>query len=188
MNIFFLDSDAKLCAQYHNDSHVIKMILEHAQLLSTCINTLKGEQVTTYKSTHVNHPCSKWVRESFYNFTFLVELTEELNLEYRYRFNKQVNHKAYDVITSDINRLFPDIKELQSLFPVPLGSEITKPALAMPDEYKVSNAVIGNNVVQSYRNYYKFGKAHLVKYTKREIPSWLKQEEVKRSRFNIDLD
>jgi len=28
MNIFVLDTDTKKCAQYHNDKHVIKMILE----------------------------------------------------------------------------------------------------------------------------------------------------------------
>ena len=33
MNIFFLDFDTKKCAQYHCDKHVVKMILETAQLL-----------------------------------------------------------------------------------------------------------------------------------------------------------
>lgn len=28
MNIFVLDTDTKKCALYHNDKHVIKMILE----------------------------------------------------------------------------------------------------------------------------------------------------------------
>ena len=33
MNIFFLDFDTKKCAKYHCDKHVVKMILETAQLL-----------------------------------------------------------------------------------------------------------------------------------------------------------
>jgi len=33
MNIFFLDEDPTLSAQYHVDKHVVKMILETAQLL-----------------------------------------------------------------------------------------------------------------------------------------------------------
>ncbi len=33
MNIFILDLDVKKCAQYHVDKHVVKMILETAQLL-----------------------------------------------------------------------------------------------------------------------------------------------------------
>ena len=35
MNIFYLHNDVKTCAQMHNDKHVVKMILEYAQLLST---------------------------------------------------------------------------------------------------------------------------------------------------------
>jgi hypothetical protein len=33
MNIFVLDSNPKKCAQYHSNSHVVKMVLETAQLL-----------------------------------------------------------------------------------------------------------------------------------------------------------
>lgn len=39
---------------------------------------------------------------------------------------------------------------------------------AMPDEYKV------DSVVQSYRNYYIGEKQHILQYTKRDIPYWLK--------------
>ena len=35
MNIFFLSWDPKLCAQEHSDRHVVKMILETAQMLYT---------------------------------------------------------------------------------------------------------------------------------------------------------
>ena len=35
MNIFYLDDDPKLCAQAHCDRHVVKMILEYAQIMST---------------------------------------------------------------------------------------------------------------------------------------------------------
>ena len=35
MNIFVLDNDPKLAAQAHLDKHVVKMIIEYAQLLST---------------------------------------------------------------------------------------------------------------------------------------------------------
>jgi hypothetical protein len=35
MNIFYLDHDPALAAQYHCDKHVVKMILELGQLLST---------------------------------------------------------------------------------------------------------------------------------------------------------
>ena len=35
MNIFILDEDIDKCAEYHVDKHVVKMILESAQLLCT---------------------------------------------------------------------------------------------------------------------------------------------------------
>ena len=35
MNIFHLHKDPKICAKYHCDKHVVKMILETAQMLST---------------------------------------------------------------------------------------------------------------------------------------------------------
>ncbi len=68
MNIFILDEDITKSAQAHCDKHVVKMILESAQLLCTAVNYYAGEQVTPYKSTHMNHPCSIWVRESLANF------------------------------------------------------------------------------------------------------------------------
>ena len=35
MNIFHLHKDAEVCARYHCDKHVVKMILETGQMLST---------------------------------------------------------------------------------------------------------------------------------------------------------
>ena len=42
MNIFYLHSDPRTCAEYHCDKHVVKMILEYAQLLSTAHRILDG--------------------------------------------------------------------------------------------------------------------------------------------------
>jgi len=39
----------------------------------------------------------------------------------------------------------------------------------MPIECKVEN-----NVIESYRNYYKMKKKRILKYTKRNIPIWTK--------------
>ena len=45
MNIFYLDTNPALCAEYHCDKHVLKMIIEYAQLLSTAHRILDGEEV-----------------------------------------------------------------------------------------------------------------------------------------------
>jgi len=56
MNIFYLDKNTTKCAHYHNDKHVVKMILETAQLLCGAHWVTGGE--APYKLSHSNHPSS----------------------------------------------------------------------------------------------------------------------------------
>ena len=154
MNIFFLDWDLKKCAQYHCDKHVVKMILETAQLL--CGVHHMTPQVTPqvpYKLSHKNHPCSIWARESLSNYLTLCELGLELCKEYTYRYGKR--HKSQDVIEWCLSNK-PQILDLG----------LTEPPKAMPDEYKTSN------LIDSYRNYYRQGKNEIVSWKNREIPKW----------------
>ena len=58
MNIFVLDYNLEKCAQYHCDRHVVKMILESAQILSTALR-MNGI-VKGYRLTHINHPFTVW--------------------------------------------------------------------------------------------------------------------------------
>ena len=44
MNIFYLDKDPKVAAQMMCDKHIVKMILESAQLLSTCHRVQDGTE------------------------------------------------------------------------------------------------------------------------------------------------
>jgi hypothetical protein len=153
MNIFLLDYDVKKCAKYHNNVHCIKMILESAQLLCGVHWVLESE--APYKLSHKNHPCSIWTRESLSNYLYLCELGLELCYEYTYRYGKR--HKSQDVIEwCVVNK--PNIDD----------KGFTKPAKAMPDEYKV------DDVVQSYRNYYKGAKSDFAVWKNREIPEWYK--------------
>lgn len=48
MNVFFLDHEPVKAAQAHCDRHVVKMILETAQLLSTVWHTLHGDGADEY--------------------------------------------------------------------------------------------------------------------------------------------
>jgi len=45
MNIFALDDNPKIAAQYHNNAHCVKMILECSQLLCTAHRVLDGKEV-----------------------------------------------------------------------------------------------------------------------------------------------
>lgn len=159
MNIFFLDKDVVKCAQYHCDKHVVKMILETAQLL--CGAHYTTNQVTDqvpYKLSHKNHPCAIWTRKSLSNYLYLCELGIELCNEYTFRYEKR--HKSQDVIEwCIVNKAkIPD-----------LG--FTDPPKAMPDIFKVESTT------ESYRNYYRGAKKDFATWKKRETPEWFLEEE-----------
>lgn len=164
MNIFFLDENPKLNAQYHNNSHCIKMILETAQLLCSVhhvtdqVNDQVNDQVP-YKLSHKNHPCAVWARQSLSNYLYLCELGLELGEEYTHRYGKR--HKSIEVILWCIlNR--PNIPDI----------DFTTPAMAMPDEFKT------DSVVESYRNYYMGAKINLASWKNREKPFWFGKKEL----------
>lgn len=157
MNIFVLDADPKTCATMHCDRHVIKMILESAQMLCTTHHLHpSGDYAIPYKKTHVNHPCNRWLRDSVANYQWLYDLTKALNDEYRFRYDKTVDHKSWLAI-----------KDL----PMPNLPQVglTNWARAMPDECKVEK-----DVIASYQKYYQTHKQHLLKFTKRGSPKFLR--------------
>ena len=87
MNIFALDNDVKVAAQWHVDKHVVKMPLETAQMLCTARHELgeKPESIP-YKVAHKNHPCTIWCRTSSENYDWLCDLGMVLCKEYTYRY------------------------------------------------------------------------------------------------------
>lgn len=169
MNIFYLDQDPKLCAQYHCDKHVVKMILESAQLLCTAVNVAAGEQVTPYKSTHVNHPCSIWVRESYNNWSYVFRLALELETEWQYRFKHTRNHLSIAKLIGHSPSIINQAVNCLSSMP------FTATPLCMPEYCKVYPMNHPTwDAVASYRNYYNQEKKHLYKWTNREVPFWAK--------------
>jgi hypothetical protein len=154
MNIFVLDTNPKKCAEYHCDKHVVKMILETAQLLCGVhhMTTSNTDQIP-YKLSHKNHPCAIWARESLTNYLYLCELGLELCREYTYRYGKR--HKSQDVIEWCLTN------KAQICY-----KGLTSQPKAMPDECKV------DSVVESYRNYYMTSKREIASWKNREIPEW----------------
>ena len=153
MNIFVLDLDPQKAVQYLVDKHVVKMVLETAQLLCSPFDD------APYRRTHYNHPCAKWIRESPTNYAWLLDYGESISEEYTYRYDKI--HKSSEVIEWCIEK-FDDIK-----FPLYDCLETTPFALAMPEKYQ------SNDPVDSYRNYYRNEKYKLFSWKKREKPDWL---------------
>lgn len=153
MNIFILDKNIKKCAQYHCDQHVIKMILESAQMLCTSLRK-KGFE-PPYKSTHPKHPCVLWIEESYDNNLWLQELMAALNEEYKYRYNKKEDHSSMKVLA-----------EIRDMKYESIG--LTEFAQAMPDVYKCPG-----NTVKAYRDFYRAEKMKFAKWTRRPVPPWL---------------
>lgn len=160
MNIFVLDLNPRTAATYHCDIHVGKMAMEASQLLSVAhhrynpnADKIRGLCVPT----HVNHPCAIWARGCKENYEWLLELYVGLHEEYMYRFGTMHgNFMRYSAI-----RNTPPL--------LPKYDTMTSFALAMPNQHKCEDAVL------SYRNYYREGKQHLLKYTKRDRPKWIKK-------------
>ena len=167
MNIFLLSWILENCAKYHCDLHVVKMILETSQLLSTThhmANSVLAEKYMTegkiYKKTHYNHPSAIWARECRENYIWLCYLGLALCKEYAYRYDKKPSdHKCYDKLVFLITHV-PD--ELPSN-----NGVITLPKMAMPDQYKCADPV------HAYRTYYVNDKQRMLVWRKRGPPNWI---------------
>ena len=155
MNIFYLSESPALCAEYHCDKHVVKMILETAQLLSTAHRLVDNStDPVLYKATHYNHPCAVWVRESYANYQWTYDLLTALGREYTHRYSK---------IHKTITRLALTLKN------PPTKLRLYRPTdrpMCMPDNCKSSDG----NVLESYRRYYR--TKSFAKWTKRQPPFW----------------
>jgi hypothetical protein len=179
MNIFYLDKDPKICATMHCDKHVVKMIIEYAQLLSTAHRVLDGTshnilsksnrkyttwvhpspimESTLYKSTMKNHPSAIWVRQSVTHYEYLKKLWKHLSEEYTHRYGKI--HSTYDKL-KDVLKLNPiNIPNIPFKDPPPAMSHFPL-------------CIVPNNSLHSYYNYYIVAKNYFAKWTNRPIPEW----------------
>jgi hypothetical protein len=187
MNIFYLDHDPVKSAEYHLDKHVVKMIIEYAQLLSTAHRMLDGIQTIEkkyvngslparyrsmkrwklederdsilYKATHANHPSAVWARAHAINYKYLYQLFCAVCDEYTYRYGKvhMTDTKLRKILRTEPDNIFMDNKTRIWLGPTP----------AMPDECKID----GDHLA-SYRKYYIDKKVNMAKWTKRQPPQW----------------
>jgi hypothetical protein len=179
MNIFYLHDDPKTCAEMHLDKHVVKMILEYAQLLSTAHRVLDGEvyeektkagrsikryalpddklEKLLFKASHIKHPSAIWCRANVQNYMWLAELLECLCVEYTHRYGK-----IHSVQASGL------MQELKNNFPyyLPIGP-FTEPPPAMPEDCKIPG-----NSIASYHKYYVEKKRPFAKWTNRPMPDW----------------
>ena len=159
MNIFALHNCPIESAKIQHDKHVVKMILESAQMLCSVFDNEKYNDIP-YKRTHYNHPCTVWTRTDLNNFYWLVNHALALCNEYTHRFNK--THKSQAVIDWCL--------ENSDRLNIP-QQKITNFAQAMPDEYKHES-----DHTQAYMGYYIATKIkNKPKWTNRNVPHVFKQ-------------
>ena len=180
MNIFHLDKDPNVAAQMMCDKHVVKMVVEYGQLLSTAHRVLDGDlyldktkngrnikrwrlkptaqEELLYKASHVNHPSNIWTRETEENYRWLFKHFQATVKEYEKRYGRV--HATYDKLGGylwfaphNINRF----------------GRLTKFAQAMPEYCKREDPV------EAYRYYYINEKKSFAKWTNRDMPWWYQQ-------------
>lgn len=115
MNIFLTDPDPTVCAQALDNSRVVKMVLETAQLLSAACLMLKIEPDGLYRLTHMNHPCGVFARKSLANFKWLVEHGFALSQEFEHRFGNV--HASEAIITSAYHQMMDAVASGRGLTP-----------------------------------------------------------------------
>jgi hypothetical protein len=162
MNIFVLDTNPYNAASMMCDKHVVKMIVESCQMLSTVHllgkdyghPIINSENFNHYKLSFKNHPCTVWARQSHDNYLWLAEHAIGLTEEYNFRYAK--NHKCEPMVDWYLRHV-PEY--------ITFG-ELTPFAQAMPDKYKCDYAVT------AYRNYYIGEKSRFAKWKMGIIPEW----------------
>lgn len=177
MNIFMLHENPQTNVEMHCDKHVVKMVIEYAQLMSTAHRVLDGKlyedrtannrrikrwlhpnpnmENLLYKASHINHPCGIWLRESAGNYNYLYTLFACLSKEYTHRYGRV--HLTWEKL-GDLLKHIPDN--------IPAGEKTTMPQ-AMPDYCKTDNVVV------AYRNYYKGEKMDFARWTNRQTPEFM---------------
>jgi len=180
MNIFVLDTDPTKAAQYQCNKHVVKMIVESAQMLSTAHRMIDGEEYTApsksglrsvkhyrhpnfdyeqalYKVVHAKHPCTVWTMQSACNYEWHYKHFVALCDEYTYRYNK--------VHGTDVK-----LRDLLKNHPINISKRgLTPFALAM----KSNPECMLSDPVKSYREFYKTKRARFdMIWSKRESPEW----------------
>jgi hypothetical protein len=179
MNIFVLDLDPELCAQYHCNSHIVKMITESNQILGSIAYTARGinrkADITSdfvikwfknfprkdadgnphpYGIGYKNHPCTQWARSSIQNYKWLCDLTLRMCEEYTRRYRREhAGERICRWYCSNMPASLPMLK-------------MTPFAQAMPDDCKSTDPV------KAYRNYYIKHKARFAKWPEGRVPHW----------------
>ncbi len=183
MNIFVLDQNPRIAAQYHCNKHM-KMCVETAQMLSSAVirHGATPEQMPTtmsgapYRKSHPNHPCTKWAGDTCSNFLWLCDLGNALCEEYTMRYKK--NHFCQSKIQHlrNMSKMIPD-------------GPLTEFAVAISDDSLCRT--IPNfdtlSVVDKYRAFYNYDKASFATWSVTNPPSWFQPQSLVKNQKTLTI-
>jgi hypothetical protein len=163
MNIFYLHHSALMAASMHCDKHVVKMILETAQMMSTIYHLHGESDKAPYKKTHEHHPCVKWAASNKANYSYLAELGYHLCNQYARRYGRRHACEVH-------------IKQTLAKPPAALAAgpyKWTEPPQAMPEDCQIPG-----NPVEAYRKYYRKYKAAFATWKFGEMPRFMLEQDL----------
>jgi len=188
MNLFLLNIGTQECVVDLCDKHIVKMILETAQILYSVWHARAGlpndetlEAVPAYRKTHVNHPTCVWARATSYHYEWTCMYGIIMCKEYTHRYGK-VHKTQYH-----LERLYswgfppkvleePVVKKKSKVW-IKATSGI--PAvfdyfpLCMDEDSYVKDNTGKYNAVMSYRKYYQTKQDKFkMAWKTGEIPNW----------------
>ena len=179
MNLFLLFTSATDAVVALSDQHVVKMILETAQVLYCAHHVIakdvldqrlaehnKGRStaLTAYKATHRMHPISVWVRAHAYHYAWACHYGLIMCKEYTLRYGKVHKTEAHLQFLAELGYpavpkdYVPELPKKQSKEWVYATKGIPDVffyfPLCMPEEYYVRDADGHYDAVQSYQKFY----------------------------------
>ncbi len=161
MNIFVVDENPIDAARMLCDKHVVKMIVETAQILSTVAYMRGVVYKELYAPTHIHHPCVSWAGETYANFFWLLVHGIGLSLEYTKRYDK--THKT-DAVLKKLDGVLIEIWPGEdSNFDYEAHTPFVQ---CMPVQYR------GLSAIEAYRRFYKGEKSRFAKWKYTSPPEW----------------
>lgn len=166
MNIFALDNNPRVAAQLLCDKHVGKMGLEAVQMLSIAMehHGLWREGMYKPAKTYKNHPCTRWVCQSWANFVWLCAHADECFKEHTERYG--TFHKSSSILELILLHLKQFVAVSRET-PLPHWRAHTPFAQVMPEKYYCKSGVA------AYRKFYKHDKIRFAQWHKSVRPTWM---------------
>jgi hypothetical protein len=199
VNIFVLDPCPFTAAEQHCDKHVVKMILEYGQMLSTAHRLWDAKEVTAVDEAGRRKPKKFWLFEGeqpylnadldedgMWVYKWIVLNTKmyqvahamhpcskwvrETDANYHWMF------MLFDGLLTEYTHRYGKVHSAAALKPLLRYAPMQIPrgqqtpfVQAMPEEYK------NEDVVEAYHRFYVGSKARFARWTNRDLPKWFQR-------------